>query len=94
MDEFSADVEIGGLELFDDFRKVDEVEFCGLIENVEGTDDGETALLGNIPAIAFVNEEAVRLEFFGEGDGSGFARIEVQSGVDCRRFFEVQPRRR
>ena len=93
-DELFADVEIGGFELFDDFRKVDEVKFCGLIENVEGTDDGETTLFGNVPAIALVDEEPIRLEFFGEGDGGGFARIEVQCGVDHRRFFEIKPRRR
>src|SRR5262245_28371506 len=33
LDELFAGVEIGGLQLLDDFRKVDEVEFCGLIED-------------------------------------------------------------
>ena len=78
LDELFADVEIGGPKLFDDFRKVDEVEFCGLIENVQGADNREAPLLGNVPAITFVDEEPVRLEFFSEGNSSGFARIEVQ----------------
>ena len=90
LDELFADVEIGGLELFDDFRKVDEVECCGLIENVESADDGEATLLGNVAAVTFVDEEPVRLEFFGEGDSSGFAGIEVQCGVDRRRLLEVK----